>query len=343
MSITPNKKVYIFVREQLYNCYGVRVIVNQIKKTIKESEIIFSLKNVPDGSIVIPYGVLESMELIKYRRLPLYTSLLVDAFSLGEISDFKRFITKRYIPLKFSLLCLPRFLKHLYYEFLIFRKFKKVILVSYYDKTYYQKLHFDDLAKSKIVIVPNGIVLPSNREGYQRSQDKIFRVGCLSLWSGVEVFYTLKYFINEIWSKLPMPDVKLIIAGRCISEEMRLYLSKYNNIVILGEVEKLEDFYDNIDASLITMFKKCGIINRVLDGFSYKVPVISRSESMLAFKDLPDCYYGYKDVESFRQAVERIKNNREEARLKVEQAYSYVRDYHNWDKNYINIENLFAK
>lgn len=333
-------KAYIFVRKDLSSIYGVKVIINQIERILPGSKTESELREIPSNKLVIPYGVLESKRLIGHKNERLKIAFLVDAYSLGDISDFKFFLGKSYIPFSFNVQNLLKFFKHIYYEYLIFRHYDRVMLVSHYDKEYYSNMPFIKKYSNKSVVIPNGVLLPQKKAYVQRAE-RAFTVGCLSLWSGDEVFYTLKCFLNEVWKKVPADsNIRLVIAGRGISTEMTDYVAQFNNVTIIGEVEHLEDFYKNIDASLITMAKKCGIINRVLDGFSNQVPVISRPESLLAFKGLPNCYYTYTDINTFLSSANQIRNNPEETANRVSDAYDYVKEHHNWEKNYEILNNL---
>ena len=145
----------------------------------------------------------------------------------------------------------------------------------------------------------------------------------------------MQYFLKEIWGKLPSyENIELIIAGRGLSSEKIKFMESFHNVKVVGEVEKLEDFYENIDISLIVMLKKCGIINRVLDGFSFNVPVLCRPESLLAFNKLPDCCYTYNDCETFLKAINTIKNKPQVAIEKANMALIYVKEFHDWGVNY---------
>ena len=91
------------------------------------------------------------------------------------------------------------------------------------------------------------------------------------------------------------------------------------------------------------MIKECGIINRVLDGFAFKVPVLTRPQSLLAFKDFPNCCYQYTDADSFMKAVNEIRNNRESAKIKTEKAYQFVKDRHDWTTNYKKLKDIIEE
>lgn len=207
------------------------------------------------------------------------------------------------------------------------------MLVSYNDRKYYQDKQLTKRYAQKIVVVPNGINLDPNRHSYRNTNTPKFRIGCLSNWD-ILTYYTLKDFLLEIWSKIDTSQMELVIAGRELTPAMHEELETYQNVKIIGEVKELNEFYDQIDASLITMVKECGIINRVLDGFAYRVPVITRPQSLLAFENLPDCCYAYTDANSFEQTISVLGRSYDAALQKTNVAYAYVRRFHDWDTNY---------
>lgn len=330
-------KTYIYVNAPMYKAYGVRVIVDKLQQYYNGT-IVHDIDSIPSTERIVPYGLLESYKLSKHSK-NLSISVLVDAYSLGQLSNLKEFIKYRYIPFAYTIKHLLRFVKYLFYEYCILKKYKTVILVSYGDLEYYKRNWITRRYADKVKIIQNGVSIPDNMQ-FHKKENK-FVVGCLSAWTGGQAFYNLKVFLNEVWLRIPKEySCSLLIAGRGLTEEMKSYISNFDNINIMGEVSDLSEFYKQVDASLVPMFKKCGIINRVLDGFSYKVPVITRPENLLAFCKLPDCAYEYTDIDSFLACIDQLVSNPEASISKTEQAFEYIKKYHDWDVNYMSLADL---
>lgn len=330
----------VYVRERLYEAYGVRVIVNHVVSRSNSINVVFSIDNLPSGYSVIPYGVLEANDVISKNVFDLRISLLIDAYSYGCWSNFKSFLWKSYVPINYKISSLLRFVKFLLIEYRILKNFENIILVSWGDKKYYESLWLTKKFAHKVTVIPNGIEIPERIDRVRTKCDGIFKVGCLSAWN-TNTIYPFYMFLNDVWNKLPNKEnMELIVAGRGLTDDMINYISRFPHVKIIGSVEKLDEFYDEIDASLVTMVKKCGIINRLLDGFAYQVPVICRPENLLAFKDLPDCCYPYTNVDSFTDAIESIRQNPDLAREKVQKAYCYIMENNNWDNNYKEFDKL---
>lgn len=337
-----NKKVYIYVAQRVTKAYGVRVIVDQMKNLFDDVEVIDSLENLQGDSIVVPYGLLASVSLWRNGKFNLGLALMVDAYTLGIRSELKYFYNKKYVSKRFLVIHFLKYIKYWFYEFIILKYYKNVMLVSVNDLLYYQQNKLTNKYASKIVIVPNGINVIPNRHPYRRPDTRKIRVGCLSNWSTM-TYYTLKDFMLNVWKKADTSQMVLIIAGRYLTPSMCLELESFENVRVIGEVKDLSEFYDQIDASLITMVKECGIINRILDGFVYRVPVISRPQSLLAFKELPDCCFSYNDAESFERVIHEIKYSFDNTMEKTEIAIDFVQKHHDWNTNYRLLKDIILK
>lgn len=324
---------YIYLHEVLYGAYGVKVIVNQMKSLLQDAIVVHHLDEVPEDATVIPYGLLESVEVIKSHRFNLTLSLMVDAYSLGEWSNFTKTWNKSFIPFDYKLRSFLKTIKYFALEYYILSRYKNIMLVSWGDKDYYGRIPFFKKFANKIIVVPNGVQIPVPVKKHLGTCKNTLRIGCLSPWGGPS-FYTMQFFLNDIWKEVDKSGLELVVAGRGMTAEKQAYIEGFENVKVIGEVGRLEEFYEQVDVSLVTMLKKCGIINRVLDGFSFGVPVLCRPESLLAFKDLPDCCYTYNDAKSFMRAIENIKGNPEIALKKAGTALDYVQAHHDWNKNY---------
>lgn len=315
--------------------YGVKVIVEHLRQVMQDLHVVHNINETDKYDIVIPYGIIQAKSIVKHGRKEKTCALMVDALSLGMISDFRRMFPYGFIPFKFKIKLLARYFAYLYREYVCLKNYEHVMLVSAFDKIYFARHPLFKRYADKIVVIPNGIdingMMPSKR---LTSSDGVVRIGCLSAWND-SAFYTLRIFLEDIWSKVNKEyNMRLIVAGTKLTPQKEAILKQYDNVDVMGFVESLDEFFDNIDISLITFLKKCGILNKVLDSFAYEVPVLGRPQNFGAFENIPDCYYTFKDKDSFLTAIYQIVNKPTEVQTKVKMAKDYIRENHDWEKNY---------
>ena len=102
----------------------------------------------------------------------------------------------------------------------------------------------------------------------------------------------------------------------------------------MGEVPSLSDFFSEIDIFITSNPKGCGILNRVLDAFVYHVPVLGHENSFSGFPDSDKICYKFTSYKSFEAVMTSLTNNLDEAHERADNAILYVKDNHNWERNY---------
>ncbi len=106
-------------------------------------------------------------------------------------------------------------------------------------------------------------------------QAKIGFLGSLEWQPNIEgmgVVYRLQCFPSISKTN---KEVELIIAGRNIPS----YISKINHpqINILGEIEDINDFYDEVDIVIVPLLSGSGMRIKVIEGMAYNKLIISTS------------------------------------------------------------------
>ena len=190
----------------------------------------------------------------------------------------------------------------------------------------------------KIIVSQNGVDIPNQTKHPRVESDKTV-LGFIRSWgAGVcgLVPTEIECFLEYVWKDVLQlnPNVELRLYGYGMTDEQKAFLSRFKNVFPVGHVNNLSEYFDQIDINLMIMPKKGGLLNKLLDGFAYKCPTIAEPQNLWAFKNLPDCCYTYTDAASLVSVINDIKKNPEEAQMKVERAYSYVRESHDWSRNY---------
>jgi len=85
--------------------------------------------------------------------------------------------------------------------------------------------------------------------------------------------------------------------------------------------------------------KGCGILNRVLDAITYRVPVAGIEASFTGFPMSESAFAKFCDYSSFCNCINKLKDK--EYREKIEEnAYRYARTNNNWDINYERLADI---
>lgn len=321
------------------NPVGIKIILENIQKKIKDVAIpiVTDINDAVKYDVVLPYGLLEPIDLLHKDSKKCRLSLMVDATSLINLSQFRYYRNKKILSFKDRYIELLRYWHHIRLEKKVFKVYDDVILVSYGDKRYFEGVKGISKYASKISVIQNGVALPKEPKKPRKDDGKIV-LGFLRSWGNEDepIHNEEKCFLEYIWKEVQRvnSNIQIKFCGKGMSKMQIDYCKQYNNVICIGEVENLADYFDQIDINIMIMPKHGGILNKMLDGFAYKCPTIGEPHNFYAFNNLPDCYYTYSDANSLIDSINRITNNKEEVEKKLELASEYVKANHNWDVNY---------
>lgn len=210
------------------------------------------------------------------------------------------------------------------------QNYDAILYVSSVDKRYAIK-HFGDA--HKIVCIPNGTTLPNSLAASRKESYPV--LGMLTGLGKETATNNLFPFIEEIFPKIrkEFPEIKLVIAGRGASEETKQMLSSVQNVTFLGEVETLNQYYDNVDITIVTVKKECGVINRVLEGWAYKKVVMGFARNFAAFEyaKAEDDYLAADSAEDFILQIGRTIDSKELMTHLAENGRVLVERYYTWE------------
>lgn len=322
-------KVYYYVPE--FNANGVRVITYNLGNALKRKgvvcEVVDSLSDVTDDSLVIPGGVKNGINAIK-NNLDTEIIILGDAISLGYLNKIIFYLKEGHVFNKDFVYSIYAYLRYKKEEKLVIDKYKKVVMFSQTDVEYLKKAF---KTKCQFIVVPNGANFPESVP--PRPHNERIKVGILSSWGSFQSFEENNWFIKKYWRKFAKshPNYELVLCGR------GPYIRKFdsnNSVKVLGEVESLYDFFGGIDVFLTVNPKGCGILNRVLDAIAFEVPIVGIKASFSGFQDSAGIYTEFHDYNSFVDAMDFVSNHYEECILKAKQAVEYAKMHNDWENNY---------
>ncbi len=323
----------IFFYSKLSQYYGVRVIIDNFVAACNRHEIDCKVIDCLDevnrtDSIVVSYGVKESLDVIKKGISPKIT-ILTDAISLGYLNKVK-FYLKHFNFCHFDFLYSAYgYLRYKREEKIVCEKFGKIALVSPTDIDYLVKCTGQN--KDKFIYVANGVNIPKVIS--EKTTSNGFVLGLLASWSAKQTYQESAWFVKDYFSRYRQThkDVTLKLIGR--GEYISL-LKGIEGVDIVGEVESLDDGFSQIDVFVGVNPKGCGVLNRVLDAMSYKTPILSLPECFSGLPGAENLFYNFTDYKSFETQLNVLKKKPEEMVTKANAAFTYIQKNNNWTMNY---------
>lgn len=319
--------IYVYVDPVNINFPGFSLIVKNILRYIPNSKLVTCLDNLDIDSYILPIGVVAGLNLLN-SKFKCQTIYYIDALTLG-FSSVVKFSYRHRVVTKSCFLDALRLLKYIPIERKIVNSFNNVIVVSPHDQKYLE----DKYGKKKFKTIMNGVSFPNINNLKRKQSDGFITIGWLYYW-GCAAVDDVDWFVKRILPsiRLKYPNLKIIAAGRGGNNKVKEYM-EHNNIVFLGDVENLYDFFNQIDVFVTTIRKECGILNKVLDAFAHKKIVLGVEHNMYPFSKIKDCFYTFKNCYEFNNAINEIINNPTIVEIKTEKAYRYLLEEHSWEKN----------
>lgn len=332
--LETSKSIYFYIDTINQKFPGYSKIIDNIVLHIPNAKIITNTDFLKGGEIIVPVGVNASLELLK-KSIPCETSFLVDAPTLGFLSIIKfYFKKKKFINNEIVQMAL-RYVKYSFIERRLVNNYKKVVVVSNFDRDYLKRRY----NCQNIFTIANGADMP--KELLQEKKSFNFTFGFLYYWGVKNSIMDIDWFINEYLPILrdKFPNLRIVAAGKGADESVKGYFNQ-NNIEFIGEVNSLDEFYNEIDIYITTVRKECGILNKVLDSFAHKKIVIALQHNMSAFVDLEKGFLTYNSIEELISKIEFVRDNQDIVDEITDNAFNFILDEHSWEKNYSKLNDL---
>lgn len=230
--------------------------------------------------------------------------------------------------------------------------YKERKCLSFYDKNIYVSdvdvkyvKNFYNV-KNSIYYLPNGTKLQD--VDVAGIKDDRFRIGCLAGLigeSGNEDFNAMLYDVFPRLREEYGDKIEFIFTGRNPSKRMEEYFYNEKNIQYLGFIDDLKDFYEKVDIITTTVKKECGIINRILEAWSYGKIVIGYRKNFKTFTQAEENvhYLAADTPDEFIYALEKIKNDKIYARNIAMNGYMLVKNYYTWTETGKKLNEIINK
>lgn len=332
--LKTSKSIYFYIDTINQNFPGYSKIIDNIVLHIPNAKIITNLNERNKGDIIVPVGVNASLELLK-NSIPSETSFLVDAPTLGFLSIIKFYFKKKKFINNEIIQMALRYVKYSFIERKLVKSYKKIVVVSNYDRDYLNKRYHCQ----NIFTIANGADMP--KELLKEKKSFNFTLGFLYYWGVNNSIMDIDWFIKEYLPILrdKFPKLRIVAAGKGADDYVKGYFNQ-NNIEFIGEVDSLDKFYNEIDIYITTVRKECGILNKVLDSFAHKKIVIALQHNMSAFVDLEKGFLTYNSIEELISKIEFVRDNQDIVDEITDNAFNFILDEHSWEKNYSKLNDL---
>jgi glycosyltransferase involved in cell wall biosynthesis len=333
-----NSSIYIYTAQK---AHGISVIIENLIKAFSKKGFncshVVTLDGLSKDSLIIPFAVKEAVEVYEKGYRP-FAAFLCDAISLGYRNKFKFYLSIGHVFCYDFLYSVYGYLRYSRKEKFVLNTYENTIFVAQVDIDYLKQKY--PRSGCNYICVPNGVPEVNNVLDHVPS-DRL-RLGILSPWESKQIIEESNWFIRKYYKRYyaKHPNTVLKLAGR--GSKINQFQNQ-DGIEVLGEVEDLADFFANIDVFISSNPKGCGILNRVLDAFMYKVPVLGHEASFSGFPSSDDICYKFNNYPSFESALEYINANRTDVRRRVENAIEYTKKNNNWERNYQKLVEILMK
>lgn len=162
--------------------------------------------------------------------------------------------------------------------------------LNYYEKHIPERVntiyysHPQDVIKYQSVYKNKKVLLHGNKAPYNswdeswmyKDQNTILFVGSLNYYPNEDAVH---YLINEIWPLIldKMSNTKLIIAGSKPGKSIRNLIGRSQSITLIENPAFIKDVFDLAAVLIVPLRAAGGTRIKVLQSFSYGVPVVSTS------------------------------------------------------------------
>lgn len=211
--------------------------------------------------------------LYLYQFIPEKINKIFVAYDISVISFWRRLYEVRN-PFKFFFYFF-RWVEIMLYEKYYLPKFNFVVSMSKND----QSVLKNKFGLKNVIVIPNGI---EEINFLNNNPGKILNLGYIGSFNHPPNRNVFAFFINEIAPLLEKNKInfRYFIVGANNPKDIKKIVnhSSFKNkrkIINLGEVEKVEDFYQKIDVLICPIFSGSGTRIKILEALSFGVPVIT--------------------------------------------------------------------
>jgi len=211
--------------------------------------------------------------LYLYSFIPKDVRKIFVAYDISTVSFLRRLFEVN--NLFYFFIYFFRWVEIIYYEKYYLSKYEVIIAMSENDK----QILLEKFKVRNVSAKPNGI---ESINFLSKKAHKTINLGYIGSFNHPPNRTAIKYFINEIAPLLEKKHIKykFFIAGDNNKNDIKKIIFRSNiknkkNIVNLGKLNKVGNFYKNINILIAPIFSGSGSRVKILESLAYGIPVVT--------------------------------------------------------------------
>lgn len=296
------EKVLFVVPEDYEKIGGIRLPVVQYNRALenvficeirklsyhpRQDEIRKIFTGIDNYSYLVVYGLNQAFALSKF----IYRKNIKFKQTIALLVDSEFFYASSVLS-TLSLKKSPKQYLHTLAKKVLYKSRERVCLTKFSDVLYVSRVDEEFVKckykaiRAKLHVIENGIVAPESIKVRKHDYEN-FRIGFLSTYSPGVINENLRPIVEVVMPSVikTHPNAKLVVAGRGEEEFLTRYFKQYDYVEYKGAVDSLESFYEDVDIVLPLTLKRNGILNKILEAWSYGKCVVAYDYNFYAFKE----------------------------------------------------------
>lgn len=317
--------------------YKVRIEELSYHPTLEECKRLMD-KYIDDKlvDIIVIYGLNQTYSISKYISANIekkyrIISMMMDSGYLyaSSIDEFTSYNIKEF---KDKIKIKAKKILYKYKEKQCLKYCTDIVYVSRVDFTFVKKKYHD--IQAKLWLIPNGVSINTFINDVTRDTNR-FYLGFLSSYTPAVIVENLKPIVEELLPALIEKglEIELVVAGMGMEEELNKYLAQFSYVSYIGAVDAISDFYEQIDVVIPLTKKRNGILNKVLEAWSFGKCVIAYDYNFYAFEKaiVGKHYLAGADIGEIQQILHDVIIRKIDISEIGCNAFRLVNDYYSWE------------
>ena len=221
------------------------------------------------------------------------------------------------------------------YESKVYHQFKTHLIISKQDAEF-----IDHPKRANISVIPNGVDFSFYQPLKAEKKYELIFVGNMAYPPNVQaVNFAVKKILPIV--RESMPGVKLIIAGANPSASVRNLAN--DKVIVSGWVENILPVMASAKVMIAPMLISIGLQNKILQAMAMQIPCVISRLANNAIGAPISCVCIADDPAEYAAHIIRLLNNPAETQQMTNDAYQFVKQHFDWQKNIEHVNVLLQK